>query len=166
MSVILKSLPSRRTVAVTAAFAGAFGALAASTRAFAGECPPDKVGVDVMKPGTSKGVGVVDKVIGEINLVEEKVNLSGYQIRARHLVVEAGGEVPWHSHAERPALIYIVSGEITEYRSTCVVPLVRKAGELAVENHEVSHWWKNHGKIPCVVLSFDLFHSGQDPHMM
>ena len=30
------------------------------------------------------------------------------------LVVQPGGIVPWHSHADRPALIYVVSGEIVE----------------------------------------------------
>jgi hypothetical protein len=35
---------------------------------------------------------------------------------------------------------------------------VHKAGDLAVENHEVSHWWKNTGKETVVLVSFDLFH--------
>jgi quercetin dioxygenase-like cupin family protein len=162
MSTILKSQPSRRMVAM----AGALGALAVSTRAFAGICPADKIGVDVMKPGASKGKGVSDKVIGAIDLAQEKVKLDGYQIRARRLVIEPGGEVPWHSHADRPALIYVASGTITEYRSTCSTPIVHKGGELAVENHEVSHWWKNTGREPVVIISFDLFHQSQDPHMM
>jgi quercetin dioxygenase-like cupin family protein len=81
-------------------------------------------------------------------------------------VIQPGGEVPWHSHAERPALIYIVSGTITEFRSTCRDPIVHRGGELAVENHEVSHWWRNTGTEPVVIISFDLFHASQDPHMM
>jgi quercetin dioxygenase-like cupin family protein len=153
---------SRRSVAIAAAF----GALAASSRAFAGVCPPGKMGTDVTKPGATKGKGVTDKVIGSIDLVEEKVHLDGYQIRARRLVVQPGGEVPWHSHAERPALIYIAAGTITEYRSTCAEPIVHHAGELAVENHTVSHWWKNRGKVPVEIISFDLFQKDQDPHMM
>jgi quercetin dioxygenase-like cupin family protein len=162
MSTILKSQPSRRMVAM----ASALGALAVSTRAFAGICPADKTGVDVTKPGASKGKGVTDKVIGAIDLAQEKVKLNGYQIRARRLVIEPGGEVLWHSHADRPALIYVASGTITEYRSTCSTPIVHKGGELAVENHEVSHWWKNTSREPVVIISFDLFHQSQDPHMM
>ncbi|MFO1061263.1 MAG: cupin domain-containing protein [Dongiaceae bacterium] len=63
-----------------------------------------------------------------------------------YFTVAPGGEVPWHSHADRPALIYILQGTITEFTSTCADPIVHKAGDLAVENHEVSHWWKNTGK--------------------
>jgi quercetin dioxygenase-like cupin family protein len=100
------------------------------------------------------------------NLVNEKVKLAGYQFRTRQLVIEPGGEVPWHSHAERPAMIYILKGNITEFKSTCAVPIVHKAGDLAVETHEVSHWWRNTGKETVIILSFDLFHEAQDPHML
>ena len=127
MSIVLDSQPSRRAVALATTL-GSLAALLATTRAFAGACPADKVGVDVMKPGATAPKGVVDKVIGAIDLADEKVKLAGYQIRARELVIQPGGEVPWHSHAERPALIYIVSGTITEFRSTCRDPIVHRGG--------------------------------------
>lgn len=157
---------SRRAVAMTGVLAGLVGTLALSTRALAGECPPGKTGTDLMGPGATAPKGVTDKVIGSIDLAAEKVQLKGYQLRGRELVVQPGGEVPWHSHADRPALIYIAKGTITEFKSTCADPIVHKAGELAVEDHRVSHWWKNMGKEPCVILSFDLFHHSQDPSMM
>ena len=37
-------------------------------------------------------------------------------MRLRKLVVQPGGIVPNHSHAERPSNIYVVDGAITEYR--------------------------------------------------
>jgi quercetin dioxygenase-like cupin family protein len=157
---------SRRTIAVTGALAGLFGTLALSTRVFAGECPPGKSGTDLMSAGATAPKGVTDKVIGFIDLANEKVKLNGFQLRGRELVVQPGGEVPWHSHADRPALIYIAKGSITEFKSTCAEPILHKAGELAVEDHRVSHWWKNMGKEACVILSFDLYHNSQDPKMM
>jgi quercetin dioxygenase-like cupin family protein len=157
---------TRRTIAVTGALAGLFGTLALSTRAFAGECPPGKSGTDLMSAGATAPKGVTDKVIGVIDLANEKVKLNGFQLRGRELVVQPGGEVPWHSHADRPALIYIAKGSITEFKSTCAEPILHKAGELAVEDHRVSHWWRNMGKEPCVILSFDLYHNSQDPKMM
>jgi quercetin dioxygenase-like cupin family protein len=153
---------SRRAVAI----AGALGALTISTKAIAAVCPPGKSGTDLMTAGATMPKGVTDKVIGGINLANEKVKLAGYQLRGRELVIQPGGEVPWHSHADRPALIYIAKGTITEFTSTCAVPIVHKAGDLAVEDHKVSHWWRNTGNEPCVVLSFDLFHEGQDAKMM
>jgi quercetin dioxygenase-like cupin family protein len=41
--------------------------------------------------------------------------------------------VPWHSHEDRPALIYVVSGTIFEYASNCAVPIEHKTGEVSVE---------------------------------
>jgi quercetin dioxygenase-like cupin family protein len=67
--------------------------------------------------------------------------------------------VPWHAHSDRPALILISSGQITEYASTCAVPIVHKAGDITAERHPTSHWWKNHGTTPVVIHSFDLFRS-------
>jgi len=153
---------SRRTVAL----AGALGALAATTQAFAAECPPDKRGLDLIPAGTSVPKGVVDKVIGSIDLADEKVKLAGYKLRMRHFTIQPGGEVPWHSHADRPALIYILQGRITEFTSTCAVPVVHEGGSLAVENHNVSHWWRNTGKETVLLVSFDLFHDLDNPHMM
>ena len=165
MSASTTTRPSRRSVALAGAL-GALGALAASTRAFAGECPADKRGFDLIPPGTNVPKGVTDKVIGSIDLANEKVKLAGYQLRLRHFTVAPGGEVPWHSHADRPAMIYILQGTITEFTSTCADPIVHKAGDLAVENHDVSHWWKNTGKETVVLVSFDLFHDMDNAHMM
>lgn len=158
-----KAEPDRRQVT---ALAAALGALFASGQALAGECPSGSSGVDLMKPGATKPKGVADKVIGSIDLARERVKLAGYKLRMRRLVVAPGGEVPWHSHEDRPALIYILAGAITEFKSTCAVPIRHTAGSLAVEDHQVSHWWKNMEARPCVILSFDLFHEMQDPHMM
>lgn len=102
---------SRRTVALTGAISAALGAPVLSGRA----CPPGKSGTDLMSPGATAPKGVADRVVGHIDLAGEKVKLAGYQLRGRELVIQPGGEVPWHSHADRPALIYILKGSITEY---------------------------------------------------
>jgi quercetin dioxygenase-like cupin family protein len=73
--------------------------------------------------------------------------------------------VPWHSHEDRPALIYVVTGEIYEYASNCAVPILHKAGEVARETHATAHWWKNDGKAPVVLLSFDIQRDPNDHHM-
>ena len=74
--------------------------------------------------------------------------LADRQMRVRQLVIEPDGIVPWHSHGDRPALIYVVEGEIDEYASNCAVPIVHKAGDVARETHDVSHWWKNLSSAP------------------
>jgi quercetin dioxygenase-like cupin family protein len=74
----------------------------------------------------------------------------------RRLVIEPGGVVPLHSHGERPANIYVVKGEITEYRSTCVVGVTHRAGDVVAEQGDVSHWWRNNSRRRAVLISADL----------
>ena len=101
--------------------------------------------------------GVSDTVIGAINLSSE-INVDGRQLRTRRLVVQPGGIVPIHSHKDRPALIYTVSGSITEYSSACGAPIEHKAGDISREADGLSHYWMNNGKKPAVLLSSDVFH--------
>lgn len=155
-------------VAVGAAVVAALS-LAANV-AFAGECPADKRVADGQgqKPGPSAPVGVVDAVRASTDLAKEPAAIKGRQFRLRQLDIQPGGIVPWHSHNERPAMIYVVSGEVVEYASSCAVPIVHRAGDVAPEKNGTSHWWKNIGGTPAVLISVDLF-PGEvkaDPHMM
>jgi quercetin dioxygenase-like cupin family protein len=135
--------------------AGALVAALAASSALAGECPADKVGVDVTKPGPSTPSGVTDTVIASVDLAA--YGSPGKLLRTRKLVLEPGAVVPWHSHKERPANIYVLSGTVTEYRSTCAVPIVHKEGEITAEAGDLSHWWKNSGSSEAVLLSADVF---------
>jgi len=133
--------------------------------AFAGECPADKVKADATKPVNYGPKGVSDTVLSTIDLAKEKVAVAGHLMRVRKLEVQPGGIVPWHSHAERPALIYIMSGEIYENASNCAVPILHKAGEVARETHATAHWWQNTGKVPVKLLSFDIAADPNDHNM-
>ena len=152
-----------RALAMAGIVAGSMTALA--TAAGAGECPADKVGRDVTKPGATAPISVTDTVLASIDLSKEKLAAEDRQFRLRRLVIQPGGVVPWHSHEDRPALIYVVEGEVIEYASNCAVPIVHKAGEVAPETHATSHWWKNTTNKPVVLLSADILHDQSDQNM-
>jgi quercetin dioxygenase-like cupin family protein len=152
-----------RTLTLAALVAG--GLSLVSGAALAGECPPDKVRIDATKNAGHAAKGVTDKVLSSLDLAMEKIAAKGYTMRVRQLVIQPGGIVPWHSHAERPALIYVVSGQILEHASNCMVPIVHKAGEVGKEPKGTSHWWQNTGKVPVVLLSFDILHDPNDKNM-
>ena len=141
-----------------------------SITAQAGECPADqrKPEGSGQKMSTAAAKEVTDKVIASNDLSKDPIALKGRLFRARELVVAPGGIVPWHDHGNRPAMIYIVSGEIHEYASTCAVPILHKAGEVAAEKAPTQHWWKNNGKQKAVLISVDLFPTEMkmDDHMM
>ena len=100
--------------------------------------------------------GVTDTVIGAVDLGTE-INVQGRQLRTRRLVVQPGGIVPVHSHVDRPALIVVVSGSITEHRSDRTTPVEHRAGDISREAGGISHYWINHGDAPAVLLSSDVF---------
>jgi quercetin dioxygenase-like cupin family protein len=130
--------------------------------AFAGECPADKVSANATKPTSAEATtpkGLTDTVLSAIDLAKTNSQLAGYQIRIRKLTIEPGGVVPWHSHGARPSNIYIISGAITEYRSSCAVPIEHRAGEVIPEFGAISHWWRNNTDQTMVLLSADLFHA-------
>jgi quercetin dioxygenase-like cupin family protein len=143
-------------------------AVAMATPAFAGSCPADKSGTDVRPMNGAPAAGVTDDVIGAVDLAKEpNAHVDGRMLRLRRLVVQPGGVVPWHSHGNRPAIIYIISGTIEEYASTCSVPIVHGPGDVATERFGTSHWWQNTGSEPVVLLSADFFPvEDQHPHTM
>lgn len=146
---------------LAAALAAAF-----SAAAYAGECPADKRVPDGQgqKMVSHAAKGVTDVVRATTDLAKEPAAVQGRLFRLRELNVQPGGIVPWHSHNERPAMIYIVSGEIVEYASNCAVPIVHKAGDVAPEKNGTSHWWQNHGKAPSKLISVDLFPVADKKH--
>lgn len=132
----------------------------------AGECPADRVVANSNRAIETQPRGVTDNVLASVDLSKEPAATENRQLRLRRLVVQPGGVVPWHSHGNRPAIIYIVDGEITEYASTCAVPIDHRAGEATTERNPTQHWWRNNGSRPAVLLSADFFPVAEDPHMM
>ncbi len=136
--------------------------------AFAGECPADQQRADARQPVAYAARGVTDTVLASIDVSQEPARIAERHFRLRRLVIEPGGIVPWHSHGDRPAIIYIVQGEIMEYASNCAVPITHNAGDVAPEKKGVSHWWQNNTSEPVVLISVDILHdkAGVDKKMM
>ena len=157
-----------RRVALAGVVAGTLSL--AATMANAGECPNDKKVADGQgqKPSTAAAKDVTDVVRASTDLSKEPAAVNGRLLRLRQLDIKPGGIVPWHSHDNRPAMIYIVSGEVLEYASNCAVPIVHRAGDVASEKAGTSHWWQNTGNAPVVLISVDLFPVAnmKDQHMM
>ena len=168
MQTIKQQQPMWQRIAVAGAVAAA---LAFATSAVqAGECPAGSRVADGkgQPPGPAMPVGVTDVVRATTDLSREPAMIADRQFRLRQLDMKPGAVVPWHSHDNRPAMIYVVSGEVVEYASNCAVPIVHKAGDVASEKKGTSHWWKNTGGTTAVLISADLFPVGMKlgAHMM
>jgi len=161
-----KSNVTSRTIWRGLALAGTIaGSVATASTAIADECPAGKMKANVREKVDYKAVGVTDVTLGAINLEKQPANIKDRELRFRKLTIEPGGIVPWHSHDDRPALIYVQQGEIVEYASNCSEPIVHKAGEIRPEVSGTSHWWKNLGKETVILYVGDVRKDPHDHHM-
>lgn len=153
----------RTSCSVAAVAAIAFMTFSAGAQA--GECPADKVKANARESVKVTASGVTDKTLGAIDLGKEKAKIKGRELRFRRMVIEPGGVVPWHSHDDRPALIYVAEGEILEFASNCAGPIHHKAGDIRAETHGTSHWWKNLSDKPTILFIADVRADPNDKHM-
>jgi len=156
-------ITSGRSIVLAGLAAGSM--LIGVSSAVAGGCPADKMKADVRQPATHAAKGVTDTVLAAIDLEKEPANIKERQLRFRKLTIEPGGIVPWHSHDDRPAIIYVAEGEIVEYASNCADPIVHKAGDIRPETHGTSHWWQNLGNKTVVLFVGDVLHDENDKNM-
>ena len=78
------------------------------------------------------------------------------QIRMRRIDFEPGGIAAFHSHSQRPALSYVLAGELVEHRNGAP-DRVYKAGDVITETTDVDHWAENKGTAAVTIISVDLF---------
>jgi quercetin dioxygenase-like cupin family protein len=142
-----------------------FASTVITSAAVAGSCPADKMKADIREPVKFAAVGVTDTTLGAIDLEKEPATIKDRQLRFRKLTIAPNGIVPWHSHGDRPALIFVAEGEIVEYASNCEAPIVHKAGDIRPETSGTSHWWKNLGNKTVVLYVGDLLHDKSDKNM-
>lgn len=111
----------------------------------------------VLAQDTSPGenVGVSAQSVGEIELAKEFDTTGTRKFRMRTITVEPNGAIAMHSHAERPAIEYVLSGTATEYRGD--QQIAHKSGDVVVTDHTVEHWWRNTGTEPLVLLATDIY---------
>src|SRR5712691_11157845 len=141
------------------------GSVATASSALAGECPAGKMQANVRPMVDYKPVGVTDVTLGSINLEKQPAAIKDRELRFRKLTIEPGGIVPWHSHDDRPALIFVQQGEIIEYASNCAAPILHKAGDIRPEVFGTSHWWKNLGTETVILYVGDVRKDPDDHHM-
>jgi quercetin dioxygenase-like cupin family protein len=101
----------------------------------------------------TKGVSV--KLLGTVDLGPEIEGMAGRQLRMRMVTFEPGGVFgPLHDHVDRPGMVYILSGTITDFRNGVVKEYGPGLGWP--EDKETLHWLENRGTTPAVEISVDI----------
>ncbi|WP_164084889.1 cupin domain-containing protein [Pseudazoarcus pumilus] len=93
-------------------------------------------------PTQTRGVVSVEE-LGIIHLSAEFPAMQGRQMRARVFTIAPGGVIAIHAHEQRPGYAMILDGSIVEHRNDAPGPIVRNAGDIAIEKGGVAHWWEN-----------------------
>jgi quercetin dioxygenase-like cupin family protein len=101
-------------------------------------------------------VGISGNVIAKVDLSADFDVSRGRQLRMREVTIAPGGFLPMHSHADRPAVAYVLQGTMTEYLDGQDEPVVVEAGQ-AYSSHRRPHALLNLGDVPVVFLEIDLF---------
>ncbi len=105
------------------------------------------------KPQETKGVSIDSTDV--VGLAPQIPELKGYVLRIRQITLEPGAVVAHHSHANRPTVVYVISGEFTEVRDNAP-EITRKPGEQWVEGADIAHWGANRGQVPTVLIGVDV----------
>ena len=104
-------------------------------------------------PPETKGVKV--NLLAAVDLGPEIEGMAGRQLRMRMFTIEPGGVVgPIHDHRDRPGVVYILQGTITDYRNG--VAMEYGPGVGWPEDKNTTHWLENRGTEPAVEISVDI----------
>ena len=106
------------------------------------------------KPQVTKGISLASR--STLQLGEQIPDLTGYAMQLRTIVLQPGAVAAFHSHAKRPVVAYLVSGEYTEHRDD-LGEIVHKPGDQWVEGADVAHWSENRGAEPAILINVEVF---------
>ena len=99
--------------------------------------------------------GVTVKLLSALDLGPEIEGMAGRQLRMRIVTIEPGGVFgPIHDHRDRPGMVYILQGTITDHRDG--VAMEYGPGPGWPEDKNTMHWLENRGTVLAVEISVDI----------
>ena len=99
---------------------------------------------------------VTVRQLAALDLGPEIEGMAGRQLIMRMVTIEPGGVLgPIHDHKDRPGIVYILQGTITDHRNG----LAKEYGPGAgwPEDKNTTHWLENRGTTVAVEISVDIF---------
>ena len=95
------------------------------------------------------------QLLATVDLGAEIEGVAGRQLRMRMFTIEPGGVFgPVHHHVDRPGIVYILQGTITDHRDGVATDYVPGVGWP--EDRNTVHWLENRGETVAVEISVDV----------
>lgn len=99
--------------------------------------------------------GVTVKHLAAVDLGPEIEGMAGRELRMRIVTFEPGAVFgPVHNHKDRPGVVYILRGTITDHRDG--VAKEYGPGVGWPEDKNTMHWLENRATTPAVEISVDI----------
>ncbi len=99
--------------------------------------------------------GITVELLATVDLGPEIEGMAGRQLRMRMVTIAPGGVFgPLHDHIDRPGIVYILHGTITDYRDGITTEYGPGVGWP--EDRNTLHWLENRGTVPAVEISVDI----------
>ena len=110
------------------------------------------MGIEQVIPETR---GITVELLDTVDLGTEIEGLTGRDFRIRKITIAPGGVFgPLHDHIDRPGLVYILQGTITDHRNGVATEYGPGLGWP--EDRNTLHWLENRGTLPAVEISVDI----------
>ena len=103
----------------------------------------------------AQNTGYRDELLRSIGLEGEFSSTSGRILRMRKITLQPGGMLSLHDHNDRPAVTYLLEGEVTYWQDGRPDRVLR-TGEGMAEGRGPRHWAENTGKVPAVWIGVDI----------
>jgi len=99
--------------------------------------------------------GVSSELLATLDLGHEIDGMAGLQLRMRKFLFEPGAVFgPMHDHKNRPGIVYVLQGTITDHRDGVATDY--GVGVGWPEDRNTTHWLENGGDVPAVEISVDI----------
>lgn len=103
--------------------------------------------------------GVTVETLAVVELGPEIEGMAGRQLRMRLVTMQPGAVFgPTHDHVDRPGVVYVLSGMITDHRDGVTTDY--GPGPGWPEDRHTVHWLENRGSTPAVEVSVDIVRAG------
>jgi quercetin dioxygenase-like cupin family protein len=103
----------------------------------------------------TQNAGFSDELLRTIDLSREFDSTSGRTLRMRKITLQPGGVLGLHNHVDRPAITYMLQGQVT-YHQEGKPNQVLNPGEGSAEGRATMHWAESTGKVPAVWIGVDI----------
>jgi quercetin dioxygenase-like cupin family protein len=110
--------------------------------------------VSIGQTAPARTSGFNSKALGVIDLGPEIEGLQGRVLRMAQVTLDAGGATAVHDHVDRPEIIYVLQGRLTETRSGQTREY--GPGETIRAGKDTQHWVENRTSEPVLYLAVSV----------